>query len=78
MEREMIRLFQDLETNHLVIEDLGICVNGALLTDVVFDPEENTIDFWAGSLDDDKHAEQIFIEGDTYLLVLEQIVCGMM
>ena len=64
-------LFDDYESDIICVQDLGLHWNGALITHIAED-DDNQVTFWSGD-PKDKFSQEILIDEDVAKLYLQEI-----
>lgn len=58
---EIFEVFEEFETDNLVVSDFDIKMQGVLVTNIVRN-DDNSVSIWAGDPDTDKHAEELILD----------------
>lgn len=61
MVNEIFNLFEEFDTNNLIVSDFGIRNSGALITNIILN-DDNSVSVWAGDPYINKHAEEIVLD----------------
>ena len=69
-------LFNEFNTNTIIVSDFGIIVNGAELTHV-HRTDDGNVQLWAGNPDTDKFAEELIVSKERKREILEEILDNM-
>lgn len=72
---EIFEVFEEFETDNLVVSDFNIKTNGLLVTNIVRN-EDNSVSIWSGDPDTDKHAEELILDNVEKEFVIN-LVCEM-
>lgn len=58
---EIFEVFEEFETDNLVVSDFDIKMQGVLVTNIVRN-EDNSVSIWAGDPDTEKNAEELILD----------------
>lgn len=73
--KEIYELFEEFDTDVLVVSDFGIITNGVLVDCIIRSQQTNNkIEIWAGNPYEDKYAEELVLNKEERKRVLEEII----
>jgi len=71
---EISELFDEFDTNIVIVSDFRIIANGMLVDCVIKNESNGEIEIWAGNPQEDDNAEQIILDREERKRVFEEIL----
>ena len=71
---DISELFDEFDTNIVIVSDFRIIVNGTLVDCVIKNEATNEIEIWAGNPQEDKYAEELILSKEERKRIFEEIL----